>query len=152
MNAGPPVSSIAHKRGLTLINVVSARMLLQHGFMARLFDVFARHEVVVDMIATSEISVSITTDSKNGVEPVRKELSEIAEVTVERDKAIVCLVGEGLQGSKDTLARVFATLRDAAIHARMVSVGATRVNVSLLVDGVDVEPAVRVLHREFFEE
>ncbi len=148
---GPSVSSIAHKRGVTLINVVSTRMLLQHGFMAKLFDVFARHEVVVDMISTSEISVSITTDVGRDLTPLRRELSTFAEVSVEGGKAIVCLVGEGIRASKDTETLVFRTLEEAGVRTRMISMGATRINLSFLVDEADVEPAVRALHRVFFE-
>jgi aspartate kinase len=146
-----PVRSIAYRRGLTLINVVSTRMLLQHGFMARLFDVFARHEVVVDMISTSEVSVSITTDSKLDLTPVRKELEGICDVTFEGGKAIVCLVGEGIREAPDTVARVFTTLSEAGVATRMVSVGATRINVSFLVEEPDVDTAVQALHRTFFE-
>lgn len=149
--AGPPVRSIAHRRGLTLINVVSTRMLLQHGFVARLFEVFERHEVVVDMIATSEISVSITTDSKKDVSPCVRELSGFADVAIEKGKAIVCLVGDGIRTSPGTVATIFDTLRDAGVATRMISVGATRINVSFLVEEADVVPAVQALHRAFFE-
>ncbi|MHC4471031.1 MAG: aspartate kinase [Planctomycetota bacterium] len=146
-----PVRSIAHRRGLTLINVVSTRMLLQHGFMARLFDVFARHEIVVDMISTSEVSVSITTDSKQDLTPVQKELSGISDVTLETGKAIVCLVGEGIRTAPGTVATVFSTLSEAGVATRMISVGATSINVSFLVEEADVDAAVRALHRVFFE-
>ena len=148
---GAVVRSIAQRRGLTLISVVSTRMLLQHGFMARLFDVFARHEVVVDMISTSEISVSITTNSKKDLTPVARELSGIADVEIEAGKAIVCVVGEGIRTSADTVADIFETLRRAGVVTRMISMGATRINVSLLVAEGDVETAVRALHRVFFE-
>jgi aspartate kinase len=146
----PPISSIAYRRRQTLINVVSTRMLLQHGFMARLFEVFGRHEVVVDMISTSEVSVSITTDSGQRLEPVLAELAEFGEVTVEKDKAIICLVGDGIRTATDVVARIFTTTRKVGVTARMISMGATRINVSFLVAGDDVETAVRALHEEFF--
>jgi len=146
----PPISSIAYRRRQTLINVVSTRMLLQHGFMANLFDVFGRHEVVVDMISTSEVSVSITTDSDQNLDPVLTELSEFADVTVERDKAIICLVGDGIRTTGDVVARIFETSRNAGVTARMISMGASRINVSFLVADEDVETAVLALHEEFF--
>ncbi len=146
----PPISSIAYRRQQTLINVVSTRMLLQHGFMANLFEVFGRHEVVVDMISTSEVSVSITTDSDQRLDPVLRELSEFADVTVERDKAIICLVGDGIRTTGDVVARIFATSRNAGVTARMISMGASRINVSFLVADEDVEKAVQALHEEFF--
>ncbi len=146
----PPISSIAYRRKQTLINVVSTRMLLQHGFMARLFDVFGRHEVVVDMISTSEVSVSITTDSNQALDPVLTELSGFADVTTERDKAIICLVGDGIRTSGDVVARIFSTMKKAGVTTRMISMGASRINVSFLVTEGEVETAVRALHEEFF--
>jgi aspartate kinase len=146
-----PVRSIAYRRRLTLINVVSTRMLLQHGFMARLFDVFGRHEVVVDMIATSEISVSITTDSDRDLTPVVRELRSFADVSIEREKAIVCLVGDGIRTSAGTVAAIFSTLHGAGATARMISMGATKINVSFLLEEAEVETAVRSLHAAFFE-
>jgi aspartate kinase len=146
----PPVSSIAYRRKQTLINVVSTRMLLQHGFMARLFDAFGRHEVVVDMISTSEVSVSITADPSQLLDPVLTELSEFADVTVERDKAIICVVGDGIRTSGDVVARIFTTMKRAGVTARMISMGASRINVSYLVAEEEVETAVQALHAEFF--
>jgi aspartate kinase len=144
------VRSIASKSGITTIHVTSLRMLLQHGFMRRLFEVFERHEVVIDMVSTSEVSVSVTTDSPRNLSEVEQELRAFAEVRVEGQKAILCLVGEGLRDAPDVLDRVFGTLRRAGIAVRMVSVGASRVNVSLLVDFADERRAVQALHLEFF--
>jgi len=145
------VRAIASKARITLVHVTSLRMLLQHGFMARLFEVFERHRVVIDMISTSEVSVSLTTDDSVRIETAVEELREFAEVRVEPDKAILCLVGEGLRDVPDVLERVFATLRRNEIPVRVVSVGASRVNVSLLVDHADESGAVLCLHREFFD-
>jgi len=146
------VSSIAYRRRLTLINVVSTRMLLQHGFMARLFDVFGRHEIAVDMISTSEVSVSITTDSARDLTPVVRELSSFSDVTTETGKSIVCLVGDGIRASGGVVARIFGTLEEAGVTSRMISMGATRINVSFLVDDAEVTTAVQALHRRFFED
>ena len=148
--ASKGVRAIASKTGITLVHVTSLRMLLQHGFMARLFEVFERHRVVIDMITTSEVSVSLTTDSGTPLDEVAAELRAFAEVRVEREKAILCLVGEGLRDGPDVLERVFATLRRAEIAVHVVSVGASRVNVSLLVDQAQEATAVRALHDEFF--
>lgn len=144
------VRAIASKGGITLVHVTSLRMLLQHGFMARLFEVFERHRVVIDMISTSEVSVSLTTDSATPLDAVAEELRAFAEVRIEREKAILCLVGEGVRDGPDVLERVFATLRHADIAVHVVSVGASRVNVSLLVDQDQEAAAVRALHDEFF--
>ncbi len=142
--------SIATKSGITLVHVTSLRMLLQHGFMARLFQTFESHQVVIDMISTSEVSVSLTTDTADNLPAVVEDLRGLAEVRIEPDKAIICLVGEGLRDAPDVLERTFSTLRGLEIPVRMVSVGASRINASLLVDRTDEHRAVRALHREFF--
>ena len=144
------VRAIASKSGITLVHVTSLRMLLQHGFMARLFQVFEHHRVVIDMISTSEVSVSLTTESSQPLNAVETDLRAFAEVRVEPDKAILCLVGEGLRDVPDLMERVFATLRRESIPVRVVSVGASRVNISLLVDHEHEARAVRSLHGEMF--
>src|SRR5262245_23049945 len=129
----PGVRSIASKSGITTIHVTSHRMLLQHGFMARLFQVFERHRVVIDMVSTSEVSVSVTTDNPRDVAALAADLRAFAEVRVEAGRSILCLVGDRLRDLPDVMERVFRTLREASIPVRMVSVGASRINVSLVV-------------------
>jgi aspartate kinase len=146
------VRSIASKAGITAVHVTSLRMLLQYGFMRRMFEVFERHKVVIDMISTSEVSVTVTTDTAKDLAALTQELSEFAEVRVETGRAILCLVGEGLRASKDVLTRIFGTLEKEDVPVRMVSVGASRINVSLLVDKSDERRAVQALHRAFFGE
>jgi len=144
------VRSIASKSGITTIHVTSHRMLLQHGFMARLFQVFERHRVVIDMVSTSEVSVSVTTDNPRDLEALAADLRAFAEVRVEAGRSILCLVGDRLHDLPDVMERVFRTLREASIPVRMVSVGASRINVSLVVDQGDATNAVKALHRTFF--
>jgi len=126
-------------------------MLMQTGFMAKIFDVFGRHEVVIDMVATSEVTVSLTTDSRKDFGPAVEELREIAEVEVEKGQAVVCLVGEGIREDPGVVADAFDTLRDARVRLRMVSFAASNVNVSILVREKDVTRAARALHARFFE-
>jgi len=145
------VKSVVYKENLTLINVVSSRMFGQAGFMAHLFDVFRRHDVVIDMIATSEISVSLTTDRPAGVEAAAQELREAAEVTVEPGKAIVCVVGSGMRHVIGTAARVFSAVAKVGVNVRMISQGASEINIAFLVDNNDIGSAVKTLHAEFFE-
>jgi aspartate kinase len=145
------VKSIAYRAHLSLITVSSMRMLMQPGFMAKIFEVFGRHEVVIDMVATSEVTVSLTTDTRKDIAPAIEELREIAEVEVEKKQAIVCLVGEGIRDEPGAVARIFETLRDAKVSTRMVSFAASNVNVSLLVAEKDVTKAVKALHERFFE-
>jgi aspartate kinase len=143
-----PIRSIACKRNITLVNIVSTRMLMAHGFLRRIFEIFDRHETAVDMLATSEVSVSLTIDDARALGAIQKELQEIAEVSVEQDQAIVCMVGENLRQTPGIAARAFGALRD--IRVRMISEGASQLNISLVVAAADLRAAVESLHREFF--
>ena len=146
------VKSIAYRTHLSLITVTSSRMLMQPGFMAKLFEVFGRHEVVIDMVATSEVTVSLTTDTRKDFGPAVEELREFSEVEVGRNQAVVCLVGEGIREAPGAVAAIFDTLRDARVRLRMVTFAASNVNLSLLVAEKDVTKAVKALHARFFEQ
>jgi aspartate kinase len=125
-------------------------MLNQYGFLARIGEVFARREVVVDMLASSEVSVSLTADGRVDLEPVVGDLSEFSNVTVERDMSIISIVGEELRERIGFAAVVFGMLSRAGINLEMVSYGATRINLSFLVRTARVREAVALLHRELF--
>jgi aspartate kinase len=143
-----PIRSIACKRNITLVHIVSSRMLMAHGFLRRIFEVFDRFETPVDMLATSEVSVSLTVDNACWLDAIRKELETFAEVSVEQDQAIVCLVGERIRQCPETAARVFRSLN--GVKPRMVSQGASQLNLGLVVAAADLPSAVESLHREFF--
>ena len=143
-----PIRSIACKRNITLVNIVSSRMLMAHGFLRRIFEVFDRHETSVDMLATSEVSVSLTVDNTRSLDAIRSEIESFAEVAIEKDHAIVCLVGENIRGCPQVSERVFRAL--GGIKTRMVSQGASQLNISLVVAARDLVPAVESLHDEFF--
>ena len=143
-----PIRSIACKKNITLVNIVSTRMLMAHGFLRRIFEVFDRFETPVDMLATSEVSVSLTIDNTSALEAICAELSTFADVTVQDTQSIVCMVGEKIGESGTVIARAFAALKD--IKVRMVSQGASQLNLSLVVDAADLTRAVESLHREFF--
>jgi aspartate kinase len=148
-----PIRSIACKRNITLVNIVSSRMLMAHGFLRRIFEIFDRHETSVDMLATSEVSVSLTVDSMRALDTIRAEIGKFAEITIEDNHAIVCLVGENIRNCPTVPARTFAALssrKPAGIKTRMVSQGASQLNISLVVAGADLGAAVESLHREFF--
>lgn len=144
------VKSIACKRRITLVNVHSTRMLMAHGFLRRIFEIFDRHETPVDMVATSEVSVSLTIDNTAKTERIEKELREFSSVDVEPDQAIVCLVGENIRYTPGVAARVFGALRD--MNIRMISQGASLLNLSVVVAEKDLRRAVESLHTEFFTE
>ena len=142
------VRSIAHKRGIATVDIATGRMLMASGFLRTLFDVFARHDTPVDMISTSEVSVSVTVDDLSRLPEIERELAAIAHVEVAPGRAIVCLVGQDLKFTPGVAARVFGAVDD--VNVLMISQGASRRNVSFVVEEKDVEHAVRRLHREFF--
>ena len=145
---GIGLKAIACKKGITLVNVSSSRMLLAYGFLRRIFEIFEKHETPVDLIATSEVSVSVTIDNASSVNAIARELSEIGTVGVENDKSIVCLVGQDLWKDTAFVSRAFASLKD--IPVRMISLGSSDINLSLVVPAEATEEAVRSLHQEFF--
>ena len=141
--------AIAFKRGITIVNVASDRMLMAYGFLAKIFEVFARHETPVDMVATSEVSVSMTLDDTRNLEAILTDLRALGEVKVETDQALICVVGDRLKYTPGLAAKIFSGLSD--INVSMISHGASAINVSFIVDGDDVERAVRALHQTLFE-
>jgi aspartate kinase len=143
-----PVSAIAGKQGVTVIKVRSPRMLLAHGFMRNLFDIFDRHRTSVDVIATSEISVSVTIDDASHLDGLVVDLSQLGDVSVERNRGIVALVGAGLGSSSAAMSRALAALGDVRIH--MLSLSASGINLTMLLDADQVAPAMRSLHTAFF--
>jgi aspartate kinase len=143
------VKSIAHKTGITVLQISSARMLGAYGFLRALFEVFDRHAVPVDVVATSEVSVSLTVDDAARLPAVVAELEALGDVRVERRRAIICIVGEGLRTTPGIAARVFETIRD--INVSLISQGASRVNLTFIVDEEHVEDAVARLHTALLE-
>lgn len=143
-----PVSALAGKQGVTVIKVRSPRMLLQHGFLRTLFEVFDRHRTSVDVVATSEVSVSVTIDDTSHLDSLVVDLSHLGDVSVERNRGIVALVGAGLTESGAAMSRAFAALGTMRVH--MLSLSANGINLTILVDGDQVGDALRRLHDEFF--
>jgi aspartate kinase len=140
--------SIACKPNITLVHIRSMRMLMAHGFLRRIFEVFDRFETPVDLIATSEISVSLTIDNAGNLDAIAAELRQFAEVTIQPDQAIICLVGENIAATSGIASRVFRAMNGHNI--RMVSQGASNLNISFVVANADLRPAVESLHNEFF--
>ena len=143
-----PFKSIAAKKQLTIIDIVASRMLLAHGFLKAVFDVFDRHHCAIDMVATSEVSISVTVDSRQALPAITDELSRIADVKCEGSKALICLVGEDIRGQAGISGQVFSAI--SHVNVRMISQGASEINMSFMINEEDVEEAVRSLHRKFF--
>jgi aspartate kinase len=144
------VKSIACKRRISVVNIQSSSMLMAHGFLRRIFEIFDRHETPVDMVATSEVSVSLTIDNTQRLAAIISELQDFSEVAVEEAQTIVCLVGDNIRYSKGVASRVFRVLDD--VNIRMISQGASLLNLSFVVADADVTRVVTALHQEFFSE
>ncbi|MEZ5962871.1 MAG: aspartate kinase [Planctomycetota bacterium] len=146
---GRPVTAIAARGPITVLTVTSTRMLAQPGFLARLFDVFARAHVSVDLVATAEVSVSLTIEADAPLHDLVREIEAFATVAVAPERAIVALVGERLKHTPGLAARAFGALAD--IDVEMLSMGANEINLSFVVPQAAMPTALRLLHRELLD-
>lgn len=145
-----PVTSIAYKSNQSVITISSTSMLGQPGFLARVFDVLGRAKIDVDMISTSEISVSMTcTPAPNLIEAVGA-LEEQGRVSLDYHKSLICIVGQNIKRQRGIGAKVFNALAQADVNVEMISHGANNINLSLLVDDSEVKRAVPALHAALF--
>ncbi len=142
------LTAIACKRGVTRIDIASTRMLMAHGFLQRVFEVFARHRTAVDVVTTSEVSVSVTIDDARAVDRITGDLSAFADVQVVTGRAIVCAVGDRMATDATLSARVIASLEGMPLE--MISQGGSRRNVTLVVPDALVREAMQRLHARFF--
>jgi aspartate kinase len=145
-----PFKCIAVKKRLTIIDVVASRMLMSHGYLKSIFDVFDKHKCPVDMVSTSEVSVSLTVDSNQHLPEIAADLSKLADVKYEGRKALICMVGEDIRGRNGMAAQVFQAIRH--VNVRMISQGASEINMSFMVEEDDADEAVRSLHAVFFAD
>src|SRR6478672_11564189 len=136
--------AIAAKKRITVVDVVATRMLMAHGFLKSIFEVFANHRCPVDMVSTSEVSVSVTVDSNESIAAIAADLAKLADVKYEGRKAIVCLVGENIKSTPGIAAKVFSAIPEANIH--MISQGASEINIGFVIDEDAVPDVVSRLH------
>ncbi len=142
--------AIAAKKRITIIDVAAPRMLLAHGFLRAIFEAFDRHRIAVDVVSTSEVSVSLTVDSNESIPALAADLAKLADVKYEGRKAIVCLVGENLRETPGVAARVFGELSD--IKIRMISQGASEINLTFVIEEDEVPQVIQRLHKVFFSD
>ncbi|MGI9037006.1 MAG: lysine-sensitive aspartokinase 3 [Pyrinomonadaceae bacterium] len=143
------IKSIAHKTGITILRISSARMLGSYGFMSALFQIFERYRTVIDVISTSEVSVSLTLDNTNSLEQIVGELERLGEVEIEPYQAVVCGGGSGLRGSAGIASKIFSTLED--INISLISHGASSVNLTFVIKQETVVEVINRLHKAFFK-
>jgi aspartate kinase len=145
-----PVKAIAYKSGITVVHVASTRMLMAYGFLKKIFEIFEHYRVPVDVVSTSEVSVSLTVDETSQLWDIVTELKKIGEVNVEGSKSIVCCVGDNLRNIPGVPHIAFSALQD--IKIQMISQGASAINITFVIDEDRLPEAVRGLHDAFFRK
>ncbi|MDH7444157.1 aspartate kinase [Aquimarina sp. 2201CG14-23] len=141
------LKAISAKDGITAIKIKSNRMLMAHGYLRRIFEVFDNYQTSIDMITTSEIAISLTIDDTTYIDEILQEIEGYAEVTVEQNHSIICIVGESVINDKNSH-RLFEILN--YIPVRMISYGGSNNNISILVDTKDKIPTLRFLNEKLF--
>ncbi len=148
----PRATCVASKSNITLVNIVSGRMLGQSGFMARVFDAFKRHDVIVDLIATSEVSVTVSVDNAesvdnaDGLDRVVEELKAFSRVSVKTGNALIATIGERMKQASGLAGQVLTAVGNLDVAVRAISYGATKTNLQIVVDGEHERDVVRSLH------
>jgi aspartate kinase len=142
------LTGLASKRDITVVDITSTRMLMAYGFLRRVFEVFERFRTAVDMVTTSEVSVSVTVDEVRHLDAIVEALGEFAEVSVERHLSLLCAVGDVLQNEPEMAARVVGVLEEVPL--RMISQAASRRNITVVLRQADLPHAMERLHEEFF--
>lgn len=143
------IKSITNKTEISVLNIYSTKMLNAYGYLKKIFEIFDKYKTSVDLITTSEVNVSLTLDNEENLDDIIKELSEFSEVSVEKDKSLVCVVGSNLKYKPGLAKRIFQVLEDYNIT--MISQGASVINISFVVDRKNLIPVLNALHKEFFE-
>jgi aspartate kinase len=146
---GTPLTGLASKRNVIVVDITSTRMLMAYGFLRRVFEVFERFSTAVDVVTTSEVSVSVTVDDAKALPAITEALSEFAEVSIERDMALLCAVGDRLRDEPEIAARVVGVLEEVPL--KMISQAASRRNITVVLRQSDLGHAMERLHEEFFQ-
>jgi aspartate kinase len=142
--SGNFIKAVAAKDGITAVKIKSDRMLMAYGFLRRIFEVFERHSISIDMITTSEVAVSLTIDHEGDISSLVEDLRAYGTVEVDKDQCIVCVVGHLLQEEPGEAARIFNSMKD--IPLRMISYGGSKNNVSILIDKEYKTAALKALN------
>src|SRR3989344_597958 len=148
---GKVFKAISAKKNVSVIRIVSSRMLGAYGFLAKIFDIFNSKRIAVDVVATSEVSISLTVDSKTDLSKALEELKEFGKISVTPDMAIICVVGRGMRNLSGAAGNIFSTIGAQKINIEMISQGASQVNVTFVVKNSDADKAVIALHKELIE-
>ncbi len=142
------IKAIAFRKGTIVININSNRMLGAYGFLSTVFDIFRKHQTSVDLVTTSEVSISLTIDDPKNLDLILKDLKKFSTIEVQKKQAIISAIGEGIKNTSGIASRFFNALK--GINITMVSLGASEINLSIVVSEKDLERALSILHKEFF--
>lgn len=145
-----PITAITAKKDIASVTVTCNRMYDAYGFLAKVFSVLKEHGVSVDLVSTSEVSISFTVAESSNLAPVCEDLKTLGEVQVVSKQAILAVVGEQMPNYLETAGRFFNTLAKADIGISMISKGASKVNISCVIDAADIDRALPAVHAEFF--
>lgn len=146
-SSGKGIKAIAAKDGITAIKIKSGRMLLAYGFLRKVFEIFELYKTAIDMIATSEVAVSVTIDNDENLDPIAEELMQYGTVEVDQGQTIICVVGDFIRSDKGVANKVLDAVKEVPI--RMISYGGSNHNISLLIDAQYKETALRQLNTLF---
>ncbi len=143
--------AVTAKNNIHTLNIHSNRMLHSSGFIARVFDVFRKHKVVIDLISTSEVNISCSVDSINRLDELTADLEHLGKVTVLSDRTILSLVGEGMRTTPGTAGKMFSALAGEGINIEMITQGASEINISCVIKQGETAKALQSIHRAFME-
>ncbi len=144
------IKAVAAKDGITVVKIKSDRMLLAYGFLRKIFEIFEIYKTPIDMITTSEVAVSLTIDDTTNLNEIEAELNKFGQVEIERDKAIICVIGDFIAEKSGSALKIMEALKD--IPLRMISYGGSRHNISVLVNAEEKVPALNALSDHLFKK
>lgn len=143
-----PICAIAAKKGITALFISSFKMLMAHGFLLKVFEIFDRYSTSIDLIATSEVSVSLTVDRTEELDSIIRDLKDLGEVKILTDVSIVSVVGRQFRDKSGIAGEVFSALTN--VNIIMISGGASDINLSFVVSNEDADKSIKQLHKHFF--
>jgi len=139
-------TAVTVKRNVTVLNVYSNRMLMAYGFMSRVFEILGRYEIIIDLIATSEVNISMTIDDTTRLDEATQELEKLGRVSVNRQMAILSLVGQGMRNQHGVSGEMFTRLAQAGVNIELISQGASEINISCAIDDEHSDKALKAVH------
>ena len=144
--------AVTTKNHVRVVNVNSNRMLHASGFIGQVFDAFRKHKVVIDLISTSEVNISCTIDKSDRLDELVEDLGALGDVTLKHDRAILSLVGEGMQAHVGVAGRMFSALASAEVNIELITQGASEINISCVIQQQDAATAIQAVHQHFLED